>query len=239
MQGIGLLTSWLVAATSTGKAEIPDFLKTDLKEEEAEELPKPAAQTGPEARNYVAYIPVPINDDDEDDEYYYDDDDEYYDEDDEYYYDDEDEPPPKKKKKPYRGDRRQSSSNRRRFDDYEEESQERVPFLVPLMMVPENQVGLQKEFSFSNDPQQENNFNNPNEIQKNIINRIVDPAGYNRKFPPRPAAPRPGPPRRPPGPRLGRPVHDIPGPPYRGPPPRNPALPLDNTIIHPSVQRMR
>lgn len=61
----------------------------------AETLPTPAAQVGlgQQARNYVAYIPVPINGgDDDDDEYYYDDDDEedeeYYDEDDDYYEDD-------------------------------------------------------------------------------------------------------------------------------------------------------
>ena len=52
----------------------------------------------PEARNYVAYIPVPINSDDEEEEDYDEEyeDDEYYDEDDEeyedeYYYEDEDE----------------------------------------------------------------------------------------------------------------------------------------------------
>ena len=55
----------------------------------------------PEGRNYVAYIPVPINNEDEDDEEEYDDeyeDDEYYDddddeeyEDDEEYYEDDDE----------------------------------------------------------------------------------------------------------------------------------------------------
>ena len=52
----------------------------------------------PQARNYVAYIPVPINNDDDEeedydeeyeDEEYYDEDDEEYDE--EYYYEDEDE----------------------------------------------------------------------------------------------------------------------------------------------------
>ena len=36
-----------------------------------------------------------------------------------------------------------------------------------------------------------------------------------------------------PGPQA-RPVHDVPGPPYNGPPPRNPRLPLDEPIIHPS-----
>ena len=52
----------------------------------------------PEARNYVAYIPVPINNDDEDEDEYDEDyeDEEYYDEDyedeeDEYYEDDDEE----------------------------------------------------------------------------------------------------------------------------------------------------
>jgi len=51
--------------------------------EDLETLPVPLSMLQPEARNYVAYIPVPLNDDDEedsdeDDEYYDDDDDEYY-----------------------------------------------------------------------------------------------------------------------------------------------------------------
>ena len=52
----------------------------------------------PEARNYVAYIPVPINNEDDEEEEYEDEyeEDEYYDEedeeyDDEYYYEDDDE----------------------------------------------------------------------------------------------------------------------------------------------------
>ena len=48
--------------------------------------------TSPEGRNYVAYIPVPINGDDEDDNEEYDEeyeDDEYYEEDDEEYDDEE------------------------------------------------------------------------------------------------------------------------------------------------------
>ena len=58
-----------------------------------ETLPIPLPQIGPQARNYVAYIPVPISDDEAEDEDYeeYDDDDEYRDDDEEYYYDDEDE----------------------------------------------------------------------------------------------------------------------------------------------------
>ena len=45
-----------------------------------EELPMPLPQSGPDARNYLAYIPVPINDDDKEEDEYYDD----------VYYDDED-----------------------------------------------------------------------------------------------------------------------------------------------------
>ena len=50
----------------------------------------------PEARNYVAYIPVPINNDDDEEDYEEDEyeEDEYYDEeeyDDEYYYEDDEE----------------------------------------------------------------------------------------------------------------------------------------------------
>ena len=69
-----------------------------------EPLPKPSkyhqgdSMQSPEGRNYVAYIPVPINNDDDDEEEYDDEyeDDEYYDEeedeyDEEYYEDDEDE----------------------------------------------------------------------------------------------------------------------------------------------------
>ena len=61
---------------------------------------KRRSMQAPEPRNYVAYIPVPINNDDDDeedydedygeDEYYEDDDEEY---DDEYYYEDEYEVP--------------------------------------------------------------------------------------------------------------------------------------------------
>ena len=57
-----------------------------------ETLPNPLPQIGPQARNYVAYIPVPISDDEaEDDDYEEYDDDEYKDDDEEYYEDDEDE----------------------------------------------------------------------------------------------------------------------------------------------------
>ena len=56
-----------------------------------ETLPTPLPQRGPQARNYVAYIPVPISDDENEDDEYYDEDEDEYDDDDEYYDDDEDE----------------------------------------------------------------------------------------------------------------------------------------------------
>ena len=55
-----------------------------------ETLPTPLSQIGPQARNYVAYIPVPISDDETEDEDYEYDDDEYKDDDEEYYDDDDD-----------------------------------------------------------------------------------------------------------------------------------------------------
>jgi len=116
--------------------------------EEYELLPTPIAIEQPEARNYVAYIPVPLNDEESDEEYYDDDnEDAYYDkEDDDYYEDDEDyyeeRKRRKKKKRPY-----QRRPNRRKYDDDDKErDSERIPFLVPLMMVPENQVGVQRNF---------------------------------------------------------------------------------------------
>ena len=237
---------------------VQDIIDKELEKHliDNEELPKPISQTGPEARNYVAYIPVPINDDEEEDEYYdeteyyddeeYDDEDEYY-EDDEYY----DDPPPKKKKtkkkkpsRPRKTSSRRPSSTRRRYQSDDEEDKERVPFLVPLMMVPENQVGVEKEFSFSEKPNNKNplgvpdkesifsNFLNTNNVndrqQKPTGGKYVPP---NRRFnnynKPRFQGPPP------------RAVHDVPGPPYRGPPPRNPNLPMDDTIIHPSIHRPR
>ncbi len=137
-----------------------------------EALPSPLPQRGgrPQPRNYVAYIPVPINDEDEeagksdssdDEEYeYYDEDEEEAEGDDEYYYyedeDEEEPPPPPKRRRPSR--RRPSSSRRRRppnrnrdRDDDDDGDKERVPFLVPLMMVPESEVGIDKPFSFAGD----------------------------------------------------------------------------------------
>merc|ERR1719394_1439952 len=138
-------------------AESGNSFENPAESKNAEKLPIPQQQVGPEARNYVAYIPVPINDDEEDEEY----DDEYYDDDEEYYEDEEDEPPKKKKPSKRRKSNRRQDSNRRRGgnrrpyydEDEDDEDEERVPFLVPLMMVPENQVGVQKEFSFSQGPQ--------------------------------------------------------------------------------------
>ena len=193
--------------------------------EDYEMLPTPLPLTGPEARNYVAYIPVPLNDDEESEE---DDDTEYYYDEDEYYDEYEEEEEEEKPYKPKRKNRQQYKRPNRR--KYEKESNERVPFLVPLMMVPENQVGVQKEFSF--------NQNRKNSIQDELSNNVVrntnigednysihksvrNPISRRRQvlFP------------------QGRPVHNVAGPPYRGPVPRNPNLPLDDTIIHASVQR--
>ena len=63
-----------------------DGLEGEESFEEYELLPTPIAIEQPEARNYVAYIPVPLNDEESDEEYYDDDDeDAYYDnEDDDY-----------------------------------------------------------------------------------------------------------------------------------------------------------
>ena len=76
--------------------QISELLPTPLKYHQGDSMPSP------EGRNYVAYIPVPINNEDEDDEdeyddeyeddeYYDDDEDEEYEDDDEYYEDDEEE----------------------------------------------------------------------------------------------------------------------------------------------------
>ena len=126
-----------------------------------ESLPQPLPQTAAQPRNYVAYIPVPISDEDdedEDDEYYDDDEDYYedeYDEDeDEYYYEEEEEeekkPPPRRKRPSHKRKRpnRRVYNNDRGVDDG---NNERVPFLVPLMMVPESEIGMDKKFSFSGD----------------------------------------------------------------------------------------
>ena len=116
------------------------------------------------------------------------------------------------------------------------------------MMVPENQVGVNKEFSFSQDPEEQKkigvaekgnifsnflNTNNGNRLnnrpQQQPLRGNINPP--NRRFNSFNKPRFPGPP--------ARPVHDVPGPPYRGPPPRNPNLPMDDTIIHPSIHRPR
>ena len=82
-----------------------------------ETLPQAVPQVGPQPRNYVAYIPVPISDDeDEYEEEEYEDEyeeDDYEEDEDYYYYDDEEEeenrPPPTRKRRPPR----QRKPNRR------------------------------------------------------------------------------------------------------------------------------
>ena len=76
-----------------------------------ETLPTPLPQRGPQARNYVAYIPVPISDDENEDDEYYDEDedeydeDEYYDEDEDEYYYEEEEDETVKRRPPKRNNR--------------------------------------------------------------------------------------------------------------------------------------
>ena len=147
----GALSAASLPATQNGEAALSSPTN------KSEPLPQPFPLRGDaEARNYVAYIPVPISDDeDSDDEYYEDeDDDEYYDNDDEddddyYYEEDNDIKPPRKR--PSRKKQRRPS-NRRRFQPpskNHDDNEERVPFLVPLMMVPESEIGIDKPFSFS------------------------------------------------------------------------------------------
>ena len=204
-------------------------------QESLESLPSPQ-QLVAEPRNYVAYIPVPINDEDgdEDDEYeYYEDeydDEEEYDEDDEYYYEEDEDVKPTRvnRRKESKKQIRRPSNNRRRYGDRrrgEGGGKERVPFLVPLMMVPENQVGVQKEFTFSRDEEGEDPTNAVTEelfedvVNRRVYNQNIGNSNNRRNF-------RTGPRRAP----AGRPVHNVPGPPYRGPPPRNPSLPLGKYI---------
>ena len=156
-----------------------------------ESLPQPLPQTAAQPRNYVAYIPVPISDDEddvEDDDEYYDDEEEYYDDEDEdeydedeYYYEEEEEekkPPPRRKRpnnKRKRPNRRVYNNNDRGVDG----NNERVPFLVPLMMVPESEIGMDKKFSFSGDK-----LGPPNNQQQrpNQDRRIPGPRINNRPF---------------------------------------------------------
>ena len=88
-QILSVLTSCLVITWGAQEEDFSKFsdppvdqFRFEKTANQTEELPVPASQIGPEARNYVAYIPVPINDDEEDEE-----DEEYYDEYDEYYED--------------------------------------------------------------------------------------------------------------------------------------------------------
>ena len=100
--------------------------------------------------------------------------------DEEYYYDEEEEedPPPRrkrpnKKRKPSRKPFRKP--NRRLDNGYREneENNERVPFLVPLMMVPESEIGVDKKFSFSGDQlsQPPNQQQRPNQLVSPYQNR--------------------------------------------------------------------
>ena len=114
-------------------------------------------------------------------------------------------------------------------------SKNSVPFLVPLMMVPENDVQDEERFSDSRRFQRVRGYNNNNYYPRNrrrhhryipqnyhprrrfqMNRRRRPPFGYN---PP------------PPFPNL----HRMPGPPYPGPAPRAPNKPLDQTRIHPSI----
>ena len=244
-----MLTSCLVITTGSQEEDFSKF--SELSENQlftfektnnqTEELPVPASQTGPEARNYVAYIPVPINDDEEGEEEedeYYDEYDEYYEED--YEYEEEEEKPSRKKNKRRHKDERKPKPSKGRYHPSKSSTKdkERVPFLVPLMMVPENQVGVQKEFTFSKNPNDRiQNVGEVDEDDGGVFTSILN-LNKNKRFPPR------GLPRRPPArPRPSgfpsRSTHNIPGPPYRGPAPRNPNLPLDKTVIHPSIHRPR
>ena len=242
-QILSVLTSCLVITTGSQEEDFSQFSDLRLTTGGTEDLPVPASQTGPEARNYVAYIPVPINDDEEEeegDDEYYDDYEEYYE--DEYEYEEEEEKRPSRKKNRRRHkDERKSKPSKGRYHPSKSsaEDKERVPFLVPLMMVPENQVGVQKEFTFSKNPNEriQNVGEDDDGDDGGVFTSILN-LNNNKRFPPG------GPARRPqarprPGGIPSRSTHNVPGPPYRGPPPRNPRLPLDQTVIHPSIHRPR
>ena len=155
-------------------------------------LPQALPQIGaaPQPRNYVAYIPVPISDDEddeyEDDEEYYEDDEEYYEDDEEYYYEDEEEEearPPKRRRPPKNRNKskRQPAGNNRRVQNsrLDDNGQEKVPFLVPLMMVPESEIGIDKKFSFAGQqqPSLPNNLRN----REPILDRIPQRPLRNRR----------------------------------------------------------
>lgn len=162
--GMTLPSASIIIFLLTGALSLPSSHEEGLLDSNASQpLPTPLPQrdSGAQPRNYVAYIPVPISDEDEEDEYYDEEeyDDEYYDEDDEYYEDEEDEDvkrPPKR-----RPNRNRKRPNRRKYrpSNEEQEGGERVPFLVPLMMVPESEIGIDKPFSFSGkDPNVSNKY---------------------------------------------------------------------------------
>lgn len=222
-----------------------------------ENLPVALPQSGAQPRNYVAYIPVPISGDEgeeeeeKDDEYYYDeeeeDEDEYYEND----YEEEEKKkkkPPKRKPPPRKRPTRRNRHSNRRKDEEKENDSERIPFLVPLMMVPESEIGVDKQFSFAGDQLKNSNLDLP---ANNNINRGPNfnsrPGNLNRFLnrPLRTRRPffnnrlrRPFPADKRLGTSLGDvpPLHNQPGPPYPGPNPRAPNKPLDTTIIHPSIQ---
>ena len=148
-----MLTSCLVTFGSeedfSNFHDLDNLTKSNDLDFDPEKLPTPSSRIGgPEARNYVAYIPVPINEGEDEEE---DDDDEYYDEDDEYYddeYYDEDEyyeeeetprrPNKKSKKKKYSSSKRRKG-NRRRYEEQSSKGDtERVPFLVHIGAEPPN-----------------------------------------------------------------------------------------------------
>ena len=95
--------------------------------------------------------------------------------DDEYYYEEEEEEPPPRRKRPNKKRRPSKKPNRRvsysnnrdrNRDREDEDNNERVPFLVPLMMVPESEIGVDKKFSFSGDQlTPPNQQQRPNQIQ--------------------------------------------------------------------------
>lgn len=165
----------------------------DANDTAIEILPQPMAQSqGPQPRNYVAYIPVPISDDEEESEEY-EEDEYYYDEDEEYYYEEEEEPPPKRRRPSKKKNRRRPPNRRGPYYE-EEEKEEKVPFLVPLMMVPETEIGVDKKFSFAGDqltpPQNQNRPNGgripqtgpPNNVRPNNIRPNNRPFRNNRKM---------------------------------------------------------
>lgn len=141
----------LTGVFSSGESTLIDIKHANESFVENEPLPQALPQIGPQSRNYVAYIPVPISDDEEDEE---DSDDDYYDdeeyEDYEYYEEEEEEKPPPKRRRPSRNKKYNNRRKPNRRVDYEEDT-EKVPFLVPLMMVPESEIGVDKKFSFAGD----------------------------------------------------------------------------------------